>query len=150
LDISLEKIDVIRERTGLSYAEAREVLASVDGDLVEALVKLEERSKEGRTEGKRMANDVFDRVKDVITKGNQTKLRVSKEDKTLVEIPLTAGVLGTLIAPQLALVGAVAALATKCSIDLNETRKSGFTRGDNLEQTDSPSDADGFGTGIHS
>ncbi|MBU4098920.1 DUF4342 domain-containing protein, partial [Patescibacteria group bacterium] len=39
-----------------------------------------------------------------------------KDGKTLVEIPLTVGVIGAVIAPVLAAVGAIAALVTECSI----------------------------------
>ena len=46
----LEKIDLIRARLGVSYKEAREALEKADGDVVQALVNLEE---QGRNLGER-------------------------------------------------------------------------------------------------
>ena len=41
MEITLQKIDQVRERTGLSYTEARELLEEADGDVVQALIILE-------------------------------------------------------------------------------------------------------------
>lgn len=57
------------------------------------------------------------KVKELIKEGNVRKITIKdKNDKTLVEFPLTIGVVGTLLAPVLAAVGAIAALITECSI----------------------------------
>ena len=42
MDITLEKIDEIRERTGLNYKEAKDLLEEAEGDVVQALIILEE------------------------------------------------------------------------------------------------------------
>ena len=41
---------------------------------------------------------------------------MQKNGRTLIDIPLTLGVVGALLAPQLAAIGAIAALVTKCTI----------------------------------
>lgn len=56
-------------------------------------------------------------VKKLIEEGNVRKIIIKdKKGKTIAEFPLSLGVLGALIAPILAAVGAIAALVTECSI----------------------------------
>jgi len=60
---------------------------------------------------------VVSKVKELINDGNVTRIIIkNKEDKTLVEFPVTFGVVGALLAPMLAAVGAIAALVTECKI----------------------------------
>ena len=60
--------------------------------------------------------DLLDRVKSLVQEGNIRKLNIKQDDRTLVELPLSVGVVGMLLAPQLAAVGAIAALVTRCTI----------------------------------
>ena len=61
--------------------------------------------------------DLLKKVKSLIAEGNVRRLIIKNKDgKTIVEIPLTIGVVGAVIAPPLAAVGAIAALVTECSI----------------------------------
>ncbi len=61
--------------------------------------------------------DLLKKVKEIIAEGNARKITVkSKEGKTIVELPLTVGVVGAALAPLLAAVGAIAALVTECTI----------------------------------
>lgn len=63
------------------------------------------------------SEDLVKKVKELIHEGNVRRIIIkNKEGKTLVEFPLTFGVVGALIAPVLAAVGAIAALVTECSI----------------------------------
>ena len=45
MDITLEKVDQVRERTGVSYAEAKNALEISNGDVLNAIILLEEKSK---------------------------------------------------------------------------------------------------------
>ncbi|HEX6258381.1 MAG TPA: DUF4342 domain-containing protein [Candidatus Saccharimonadales bacterium] len=57
------------------------------------------------------------KVKELIKEGNVRRIIINdKEGKTLVELPVTVGVVGAVFAPMLAAVGAVAALVTECTI----------------------------------
>lgn len=61
--------------------------------------------------------DVVKAVKQLIAAGNARKISIKREDgTTVVEFPVTVGAVGALIAPALAAVGAIAALATRCTI----------------------------------
>jgi len=125
MEITLEKIDTIRERTGVSYKEAKEALQACNGEVVDALVYLEQAQKEGKwTETITVAgSEVVDKVKDLIRKGNIAKIRIKKDDKVLLDIPVTAGAIGTLLAPQLAAIGTVVALISKCTLEIERANK---------------------------
>lgn len=71
---------------------------------------------------------VLGKVKKLISEGNVRKVRLIQKDKTLLEIPLTVGApvvaVGILAAPLLAAVGAVAALVTECTIEVEKVEES--------------------------
>ena len=57
------------------------------------------------------------KVKEIVRQGNIRRVSIkSEKGATLIEFPLTLGVAGALILTQLAAIGAIAALVTKCSI----------------------------------
>jgi hypothetical protein len=61
--------------------------------------------------------ELLAKVKSLINEGNIRRIIIKDESgKTLVELPLTIGVVGAILAPMLAAVGAIAALVTKCTI----------------------------------
>ena len=63
--------------------------------------------------------DLLKRVKEIIAEGNARKITIKdKTGKVIVSFPLTIGVVGTVIAPVLAAVGAIAALISECTISV--------------------------------
>ena len=64
------------------------------------------------------------KVKELIAEGNVRRVRIRQKDHLIAEFPLTIGVVGAVIAPVLAAVGALAALLTECSIDVERTKES--------------------------
>ena len=61
--------------------------------------------------------ELLARVKELIREGNARKITIKdREGKTLMVVPLTVGVVGVLIAPVLAALGALAAIITECTI----------------------------------
>ena len=62
-------------------------------------------------------------VKELIEAGNVRRIRVRQKDRTVAEFPLTIGVVGAVFAPMLAAVGALAALLTECSIDVERVER---------------------------
>ena len=68
--------------------------------------------------------DLIARIKNVIKEGNIRRVIIKdKEGKVVFEIPLTFGVVGALIAPQLAAVGAIAALLTEATVVVEKVEK---------------------------
>jgi hypothetical protein len=76
----------------------------------------EEPRKSWQEELSATGDELIDRVKSVVNEGNVRRIIIKQEDRTLVELPLTIGVVGVLLAPQLAAIGAIAALVTRCTI----------------------------------
>ena len=71
-----------------------------------------------RTEEFRVSGgEIINKIKEVIHEGNVRRIILKDEHgKTFMEIPLTVGVVGALVAPVLAAVGAVAGLASNMTI----------------------------------
>jgi hypothetical protein len=57
-------------------------------------------------------------VKQVLHEGNVRRVIIKQDARTVVEFPLTVGVIGTVLAPILAAVGALAAVLTECTIEV--------------------------------
>jgi Domain of unknown function (DUF4342) len=70
---------------------------------------------EGTTE------QVFAQLRKLIEEGNIRRVVVKQKGKTVAEFPLTAGVIGAAIAPVAAAIGALTALITDCSIEVEKT-----------------------------
>ncbi len=70
-------------------------------------------TEEFRVEGEKL----IARIKELLHEGNIRRISIKdKEGKTVMEIPMTLGVVGALIAPQLAAIGAIAALVTEATV----------------------------------
>ena len=62
-------------------------------------------------------DDLVAKVKEIIHEGNVRRIIIKDDDgKTLIEVPLTLGLVGAVLIPVWAAIGAIAALVTKCSI----------------------------------
>jgi len=61
--------------------------------------------------------DVVKKLKELVKEGNIRRIIIKNEEgKTLIEVPLTIGVVGAALLPIWAAIGAVVALATNCTI----------------------------------
>lgn len=61
--------------------------------------------------------ELIAKVKELIREGNVRRIIIQNEEgRTLIEIPLTIGVVGALLLPALAAIGAIAAIVTNCTI----------------------------------
>lgn len=63
-------------------------------------------------------NQVIETVKRLIHEGNVRRVSIKQDGHTIAEFPLTLGVVGAALAPALAGIGAVAALLTDCTIEV--------------------------------
>ena len=64
------------------------------------------------------ANGLVDAVKKLVHEGNVRRVIIKQGTRTIAEFPLTAGVVGTVIAPMLAAVGALAVVLTDCTLEV--------------------------------
>ncbi len=68
---------------------------------------------------------LMSKIKELLHEGNIRRMIIKNEEgRVLVDIPLTIGVVGALVAPQLAALGAIAALVTKGTIVVEKVEKS--------------------------
>jgi hypothetical protein len=73
-----------------------------------------------KTEG----GDLLGRLKNILHEGNVRRIVVRQGARSVAEFPLTAGVVGAVIAPVLAAVGAIAALLSDCTIEVERVDSS--------------------------
>lgn len=119
MEITLEKIELVKDRTGVSYKEAKEALESADGSVVDAIIAIEETIDE-KTKGKfsEHSANILSTIKEAVKKGNVSKIIVKKDDEVVLNLPLNVGIVGTVIAPWAMIAGVIAAFGTKCAIEL--------------------------------
>jgi len=73
--------------------------------------------KERAEEYKIRGEKVLEKVRELVHEGNVRRLIIQNDEgRTLIEVPLTVGVVGAALAPVWAAIGAIAALVTSCSI----------------------------------
>jgi len=80
-------------------------------------VTTETRSEPRTEEFSITGDELLAKVKELVHDGNVRRLIIKNDEgKTFVEIPLTVGIVGVLLLPVWAAIGAIAALATDCTI----------------------------------
>jgi hypothetical protein len=67
------------------------------------------------------AEQLVDAVKKVLHEGNVRRIVIKQEGRTVAEFPMTVGVVGAVVAPVLAAVGALAAVLTECTIEVERS-----------------------------
>jgi len=72
-----------------------------------------------------MGEQLLSRVKELVHEGNVRRIIIKQEGHTIMEIPLTVGVVGVLVAPALAAIGAIGALIAQCSIEVVRSERPG-------------------------
>jgi hypothetical protein len=63
-------------------------------------------------------SDLLEQVKHLIHEGNVRRIAILHDGHTVLEFPVTVGVVGLLAAPWLAAVGAAAAVLTECTVEV--------------------------------
>ncbi len=61
---------------------------------------------------------IIEALKELVHEGNIRKVTIRQDGRTLAEFPLTFGVVGAAVAPVWAAIGAIAALANDCTIEV--------------------------------
>ena len=119
MEITLEKIELVKDRTGVSYKEAKEALEAADGSVVDAIINIEESINiKSKSKFAEQSARIVDRVKEAVKKGNVAKIIVKKNDEVILNLPVNVGIVGTVLAPWAAVAGVIAAFGTKCVIEL--------------------------------
>ena len=118
MSTKLENIDLLRQRSNISYEEAKDVLEKNNEDLLEALIYLEREKKTKSNENNTCKNahatgyGFINSIKKLIDTGNKTKFQVIKSENIILSISVTVLVLITIFAPYITIVAAIIALFT--------------------------------------
>lgn len=131
--ITLEKVDMVKERTGVTYEQAKEALEICEGDVLEALIYIEktqsipddnnEASSEENDSNTISIEELKTWFKQIIEKGNVTRIKIKKDDNELIDIPVNAGIAAGVIAiiiPPILAAGVIAAIATRITIEITK------------------------------
>ena len=65
-----------------------------------------------------MGEQLLAKVKELLHEGNVRRIIIKQDGRTIVEFPLTIGVVGVVAAPILVAIGAISALIAQCSIEV--------------------------------
>lgn len=119
---TLQKIDDILKRTDTDYSTAKQALEDANGDVLEAIILIENQYKnqQNSQSSSYKGEQILNQLKDILAKGNATKLTVKKNNETIVNLPITAGLIGAMLAPFLSAAGITAALLTQCSVEITQ------------------------------
>lgn len=119
---TLEDIETLRAKTGVSYEEAVTLLDKYDGDMARALIELEKRGELGGKTDKgfyiNVNGDAAGAAKSLWRKGCDTRVVVERDGETLINLSVLFMILALLLGWRLLIVGALLALALGCRVKL--------------------------------
>ena len=135
-EITIEKIDAVIQRVpSATYTQAKKALMDHNGDIIEAIISLESNksienniSKKTK-QAKKVVEDIFskdsedfkdikEQAKELLKKSSVIRVIIDRNDKVIINIPLTVGVVGVALLPIYTLVGLSAAVIGKCRIKI--------------------------------
>ena len=67
-------------------------------------------------------NEILEQLKKLVDEGNVRRVVVKQRGRTVAEFPLTVGVVGAVLAPVAAAIGALTALLTDCTIEVEKVQ----------------------------
>jgi len=127
----LEKIDILRARLGVGYKEAREALDAAGGDVVQALINLEEKRRNFGERFQAKGRDMVGNLREFMHRGRDYRIKVKKGGKTVLDFPASVGALGVIGAlasseiAVLGVLGTVAAMANKYTLEFERAGDTG-------------------------
>lgn len=122
--ITLEMVDEVIGRTGVNYKTAKEALELNEGDVLKAIVYLEEQS-EPKPGKKINGQEIVEKLKVLVNEGLVSQILIEKNGKTIVDLPIVAGAVSAVIFTIPTVAGIIAAIATGCEIKI--IKKDGAT-----------------------
>ena len=114
---TVEDVETLRQKGGISYEEAIRLLDKYDGDVASALIELEKSGHIGKDGLDMEKIGAF--ISKWWNKGMQSRVLIERKKKTLVDLPVSVAVLLALCAPRAMLVGVVLVLVLGGHVNLN-------------------------------
>lgn len=130
-DQMLEKVDIIRNRFGISYREAYDVLERSQGNVVQACMQLEGPPKASglldrvsdRVEQEVInvtGQDLFSKIQEIVRLGQSSRIAVRHNGRTVFTIPTAVGAIGALFFPYVTVAAAAIAVTAQYEIVLDK------------------------------
>ena len=136
-EITIEKIDAIIQRVpNATYAQAKQALIDSNGDVIESIIVLESNSNtiesnlsKKTKQAKKAVEDMLskdsedfkemkEQAKELLKRSSVIRVIIDRNNKVIMNIPLTVGVVGVALLPIYTLVGLSAAVIGKCRIKI--------------------------------
>lgn len=119
MEISLEKIELVKDRTGVNYKEAKDALIKAEGSVVDAIIMIEDEIDIApKSKAADQVSQMIENVKQLIHKGNVSKIVIRKEEEIILNVPVNLGIVGAVWLFWPTVVATIAALGMKCTIEL--------------------------------
>jgi len=132
-NVTLEKVDMVRERTGVGYEKAKQALEACEGDVLEALIYIGKTQDILNSKNSSSNNDDNKTIisieelktwfKQMVEKGNISRIKIKKDENELIDIPVNAGIAASVVAiiiPPILAAGVIAAIATQITIEITK------------------------------
>lgn len=127
-NITLEQIDqVLHRMPAVSYADAKEALLATNGDVIEAIVYLENKSNKKNIDLHsmfenmgNMNSEMMSNIKDMIKKGNVVRVVIEKDGDKVINLPITVGAAALVLGPMATVLGLSAAMLTKYNVKITK------------------------------
>ncbi len=127
MNIDLERIDMLRERTNVSYKDARAALEACDGDILEALIWLEENGdvsennddpshSKQRADYRKSHADFGRRVESGVKELHRMRFKILKDKEILLNLPATVALIVGVITVPISLIVLLAAVLLRYQV----------------------------------
>lgn len=129
--ITIDMVDDVMERLPhVSYKEAKEALIKTDGDVLDAIILLDEEKKFSISDIKKEGLDTIgtkfteeteklrNQIIELLENAKRVRLIVESEDRVLMNLPLSIGILGVAALPIPTVLGLSAAVLTNCTVKI--------------------------------
>lgn len=90
INITLEQIDAVMQRANVSYAEAKLALEEAHGDVLDALLKLEQKKNNTNSSSARYFTT---KLKSCFNRMNRRSISIKKDDRTYIDLPLVIAII---------------------------------------------------------
>lgn len=118
MGIKLKQIEMVKDRTGASYSEAKEALERCNGDVDAAIDMVSELMDHEDCTDKTITDNAFvDKMKEIVEKGNVSRIVIKKGGAVVFSFPVTVGILGAVAVPWAAVIGAIATIGSGCVVE---------------------------------
>ncbi|MGM0378571.1 MAG: DUF4342 domain-containing protein [Bacillota bacterium] len=114
MKITLEQVDEVIQRTNVNYEDAKKALQESDGDVLDAIVYLEKNEKASKTQ--EVKKEFSDFLKEIIDKGKVNKILVKKDNEQIMNVPIAAGIIGTVFFSTAIIAAVASAFIAGCEI----------------------------------